>query len=547
MQASSRIDVYAMTVEDGEYIYVAGDAVNMSAQLLAGSLNLGGGGLDIYAAKLRRDGSPVYQAIIGGRADDTAYSVAVRQGVLYILGETWAGDFPGAPGNAGENDAVVLALSADGGSVLWARRFGGSDQDSGRAIIVSGNDLYLTGITWSIDFVAGSARGDADGFLGRLDRSGALQWMKVFGGAGLDAPFGLAAGDAGIWVTGETLSPNLAGEPLGEGDIFALRYGLDGARQFGALYGGAGEDIAYAAAPGPDGSLYLAGETQSAGLAGAAGQFSGATDALLMRLGADGTLQSTAYLGGAGQDSGMALAVLPNGDALIAGRTRSEDFPTSAAGLGGRDAFLAQVSPDGEVVYASRQGGPANDSLYGMGLTTDAVALAGSFSAGTPAYLLLVPKAGLPEIILPTAAPPQPTATTAPTATAQPTETAGPTITAQPMDAPVTAETEQPTGTAAPAANAQPAETLAGQAGDETQAAAAAEVAAATEVEATTASTTKLATAAPAEPGDTQAAGTQEVVERQNGRWGIWIASGLVLIAGFVWGVLRRRSKQRSQ
>lgn len=426
-QDTPRVTVHAVAADDSGNLYVVGSAVNLAGQLPAGSLNLGGGMQDIWVAKLSADGTPVFQTLIGGKADDTAFSVAVRQGVIYILGETWSTDFPGAPGNAGENDAVVLALAADGIQVTWARRIGGRDQDSGRAIRLMDENLYLTGITWSDDLVSGGWKGNADGFLARMDLSGGLTWLREFGGSQLDAPFGLAAGAGGVWVAGETFSPNLAGDLPGGGDVFALRFNTNGEQQFAGLYGGDGEDAAYAAALAPDGSLVLTGDTQSAALPGASGVYSGDTDAFWMRLSASGALQSSGYLGGAGVDSGMALAVLPDGAALIAGSSRSPVFPLGAAqsanNLGGQDAFLAQVNAQGKVESVRLLGGSGEDDARGIAVTSSGIALVGSFSTGGSPYLWFVSQADLPAMTLPTAVTPLPTATRAKTATPRPTET----------------------------------------------------------------------------------------------------------------------------
>lgn len=521
-QAASGVDAHAIAVEDGEFVYLVGSAADLSGNLPSGWLDLGGGMLDLWVAKFHRDGTPIYQTVIGGKADDAAYSVAVRHGVVYILGETWSVDFPGAPGGAGENDALALALSADGSTILWARRLGGSDQDSGRSIALRGAEIYLTGITWSADFLPGTAQGDADGFLTRLDLTGKVQWVSVFGGRGLDAPFGLAAGEGGIWVTGETLSGNLAGALSGDGDIFALRYSPEGAQQFASLYGGPGEDVAYAAALAPDGSLYLTGDTQSAQLAGAKGQYGGETDAVLMHISASGGLLSTSYLGGAGIDTGSALAVLPGGSVIVAGGTSSASFPDgyalSTGVTGGQDAFMAIFAPDGQLAWVGSLGAAGDDIARAMGVTSSGVVLAGSFSEGSPSYLRLVPATGLPGVTLPTSAPPQPTATNAATATAWPTETPRPTETGDAADptpisnAPVQASVTQPasaTATGSPPA-AQSVELLP------------------TGAEVTTAadrppvrglSTPEAASPAPVDAGAPPA--------RPNG----WIVSGLIMIA----------------
>lgn len=521
-QDTSRVTVHAVAADDSGNLYVVGSGVNLTGQLPAGSLDLGGGMQDIWVAKLSAYGTPVFQALIGGKADDTAFSVAVRQGVVYILGETWSTDFPGAPGNAGENDAVVLALAADGSQVTWARRLGGRDQDSGRAIRLLGEDLYLTGITWSDDLVSGGWKGNADGFLARMDLSGGLTWLREFGGSQLDAPFGLAVGSGGVWVAGETFSPNLAGAPLGGGDAFALRFNANGEQQFAGLYGGDGEDAAYAAALAPDGSLVLAGDTQSAALPDASGQYGGDTDAFWMRLSASGDLQSSGYLGGSGLDSGMALAVLPDGSALIAGGSRSPVFPLgaaqSASSLGGQDAFLAQVSAQGTVEFVRLLGGSGEDDARGIAVTSSDVALVGSFSAGDSPYLQIVPQADLPAVTLPTAVTPLPTATRAKTATPRPTET--------PNLTPRVSELENtPEGEITPT---QPVmeRTSTGEASGT-----------ATPAGASVSANTPLPTALP-----TDAAAPQE------GGWstGVWAGGAIliVVIGASVYAVIRRKNRQ---
>jgi hypothetical protein len=331
-QAEVRITAFAV-VHEGEYVYIAGEATNLAGAMPAGALDLGGGMKDIYLAKLRLDGALVFSALIGGSGNDTAFALAVDRGVVYLLGETWSRDFPGAPGNAGESDAVLLALAADGSQLLWARRFGGSDRDAGRALALYQGDLYLTGITWSADLVPGAARGDADGWLARVGLDGRLDWLTVFGGAGLDAPFDLAASADGIWVAGQSFSPDFGGLHSGGGDAFAARFSLGGGQQFARLYGGRVEDVAYGLALAEDGGILLAGGTQSVGLVPGFGEHAGGFDGFLMRLAPDGTMRSTSYLGGTRNDYAHAVLPLPDGGALVVGVTYSPVFPVSFGGM----------------------------------------------------------------------------------------------------------------------------------------------------------------------------------------------------------------------
>jgi len=435
-QETFRTAAYDIAVE-GEYVYILGEAVNYQGELNANDLDLSGGMKDILLVKLRTDGTPIFTALIGGGDDDAAYSLAVRQGVVYILGETWSSDFPGAPGNAGENDALLMALAADGSGILWARRFGGSDQDAGRALALDDDALYLAGITWSGDFLPGEDLGDADGFLGRLGLDGGLDWLKIFGGGALDAPFDLAVVSDQIWVVGQSFSRDFGGTHQGEGDAFAARFSLGGEQQFVGMYGGREADIAFAISPDDDGGILLAGGTRSSDLVNALREYSGNYDSFLMTIDDDGELQRTTYFGGTDVEYAYDIELASGGGLFLVGETYSPVFPLGYGqpleSFGNGDAFIVQINPDGDVINSWLKGGVDVDRARAGGLTSEGLWLVGGFSTGDLSYGLLVSPEELGGIILPTAEPILPTATLAPTATQQPTETPLPTSTPTPQ------------------------------------------------------------------------------------------------------------------
>ncbi|MDW7755951.1 MAG: hypothetical protein SCH68_12390, partial [Brevefilum sp.] len=425
-QETFRTAAYALAVE-GEYIYILGEAVNYQGELQENDLDLSGGMKDILLVKLRMDGTPVFTALIGGADDDAAYGLAVREGVVYIFGETWSRDFPGAPGNAGENDALLMALAADGSGILWARRFGGSGQDAGRALALHDDVLYLTGITWSGDLLPGAALGDADGFLGRVALDGSLDWLKIFGGRALDAPFDLAVISDEIWVVGQSISRDFGGTHQGEGDAFAARFSRDGEQEFAGMYGGREADIAFAISPNQDGGIFLAGGTRTGNLPGAAGDYSGNYDGFLMAIDIDGELQRTTYFGGTGVDYAYDIERTTEGELFLVGETYSSVFPLGIEqtwdNFGNGDAFIVQINPEGAVINSWLKGGADADRARAGVLTSEGLWLAGGFSTGNLPYGMLVPSSELGSISLPTLEPPIPTATLALTATQQPTET----------------------------------------------------------------------------------------------------------------------------
>lgn len=435
-QETSRITAYAIAAE-GEYIYILGDVINYDGGLPQGSLNLGGGMRDIFLAKLGSDGTLIYNAVIGGSGDDEAFSLGVREGVVYILGETWSRDFPGAPGSAGESDAVLLALAADGSQIQWARRFGGNDQDAGRSLAIQDESLYLAGITWSDDLIPDAGLGNADGFLARVRLDGALDWLEVFGGNALDAPFDLALSGDNLWVVGQSYSRDFGGSHQGEGDVFLAQFSLDGEAEFAALYGGREADIAYALSLDENGNIFLAGGTRTDDLPDAVGEFGGNYDGFIMEIDQEGILQKSIYMGGTGIDYAHDIEILANDELLVVGETYSPSFPMGYDAVedtfGEGDAFILQFDSEGQVVRNLLKGGEESDRARAMALTENGLWLAGRFTVGTLTYGLLVPANELGQITFPTTVPDIPTATLGPTATPQPTETLVPTSTVTPL------------------------------------------------------------------------------------------------------------------
>ena len=84
-------------------------------------------------------------------------------------------------------------------------------------------------------------------------------------------------------------------------------------------------------------------------------------DAFVAKISADGqTLLYATYLGGAGADEGYGIAVDANGAAYVVGETASGDFPTLNPFQGDQgvtDAWVAKLSPAGQLVYATYLGG----------------------------------------------------------------------------------------------------------------------------------------------------------------------------------------------
>jgi hypothetical protein len=193
-----------------------------------------------------------------------------------------------------------------------------------------------------------------------------------WGGDEKDVPTAMALDDrGGVIVVGNTHSrdfPTTTGQPP-NCNWCAFSTKLD-ARSGAAIYSTvlctSGMTFAFAAAPGLNGEIWVAGSTDGADLPvtsdAAQPRFAGSStpigagDVMLMRWSADGrTIRYATYFGGSGDERANALAADGHGGVWVAGETTSRDLPSIATGAPPARAprgFVAHVDARGTVDVA---------------------------------------------------------------------------------------------------------------------------------------------------------------------------------------------------
>jgi hypothetical protein len=154
---------------------------------------------------------------------------------------------------------------------------------------------------------------------------------------------------------------------------------------FSTYLGGSGYDLVEDLALTANGSVVVVGRTLSVDFPvplSLTGTSDVSFDAFVSVLSPNGSaLLSTMFLGGSGDDFGHAVAIAADGSILVAGRTNSNDFPTrpSAAAGGralGQDSFVARLSPSGNsVVFSAIVGGNGTDGAHGVAPAGDGGAI----------------------------------------------------------------------------------------------------------------------------------------------------------------------------
>jgi uncharacterized repeat protein (TIGR01451 family) len=138
-----------------------------------------------------------------------------------------------------------------------------------------------------------------------------------------------------------------------------------------------------------DGSSIVTGEFRgTARLGPFTLQSAGESDIFVARMNADGTFAWATRAGGPGDDSGTGVSALPDGSSVITGDFTGGPVAFGASSLtsvGGTDIFVARVNADGTFAWAARAGGPTLDRGMAVSALPDGSAIVSGFFQGGPA------------------------------------------------------------------------------------------------------------------------------------------------------------------
>lgn len=269
-----------------------------------------------------------------------------------------------------EREAQVAKLNAAGTALLFWVSFGGTMDDCATDLALdASNNVLVAGVTSSANFPVWNAfqssrRGGGDGFVTKLSAAGnQILYSTYLGGDGSDFAFAIAADAAGnAWVGGSTSGfigalnfPVTSGAPQlspgGSGDGFIAKFNPAGGLVYSTYAGGSSTDGFYGIAVDATGSAYVTGYTLSTNypIRGSAFQPThggGGGDGVVTQINAAGTsfVYST-YVGGAGGDNGMGIAVDAARNVYASGNTPSSNFPSNVyPHAGGSDAYLVKFA-----------------------------------------------------------------------------------------------------------------------------------------------------------------------------------------------------------
>ncbi len=349
-----------------------------------------------------------YSTFLGGSGGDAATGIAVNShGAVYVVGSTGSTNFPTTFGsykvaNSGGEDVFIAKLNpAASGSaqLIYSTYLGGSADDFGTGIAIdSSGDAFVTGSTASTDFPTTSAAfqttfggGNTDAFITELGPAGGgLVFSSYLGGSGDDYGTAVTVDSSGnAYVTGNTDSPNfpvvnpLQGGLNGAIDAFVTE--INSTKTPPLLYstylGGSASDFGQGIAVDSSGDIYVTGYTYSSDFPTQNALYpnllsSTSANAFVSELKAGGaSLVFSTYLGGAGTDRGLAIALDGSNNIYVAGDTTSANLPVTTgvvqsvykATSPNTNGFVAKLAAGGASLgYLTYLGGDTNDSISGL-------------------------------------------------------------------------------------------------------------------------------------------------------------------------------------
>ena len=331
----------------------------------------------------------------GGGGEDVGASVAVDSvGNSFVVG--WFN------GNAGFGDRTLIGRGSDdaflaayssGGSLLWIQQAGGAATDRAIGLALDGDgNCYVTGFfQGQADFgsITLTSQGAEDVFLAKYDPQGEVLWVQHAGGGPRAYGCSAAVDQAGCcyvggYFGGSATFGDTTFTSQGNIDVFVAKYDPAGhllwVRQ-GPAAGSEGNmcGIALDAA----GNSYITGWFSGTVSFGETSLTSLRSDGIfLAKYDAAGNLLRAQQVGTGDHAHAIAVAADPAGNCWLTGGFWGTAVfgPTTLAGWGTYDVFVAKYDSSGDLLWVSQAGSDYSDS--GCGIAVDGAGnsyIAGAF------------------------------------------------------------------------------------------------------------------------------------------------------------------------
>jgi len=382
---------YGIAVDASGNAYATG--YTYSSGWVSGGWDTSRENTDVYVVKLDTAGAHLWSTYLGGTGIDYGYGIAVdASGNAYATGNTYSPGWVSGGWDTsfgGGNDGYVVKLNT-AGAHLWSTYLGGTIYDEGYGIAVdSDGNVYATGYTNSSDWVSGgwntthNGAYDYDGYVVKLDTTGAHLWSTYLGEMGADEGYGIAVDSNGnVYATGYTDS---SGWVSGGWDLtrngddyssdgYVVKLSTTGAHLWSTYLGATYEpDESCGIAVDASGNIYVTGNTNFSGWVSGGWNTSyngGYCDGYVVKLDTAGAHLWSTYLGGTDEDYGYGIAVDSSGNVYATGATWSDGWVNggwnTSYNSGDSDGYVIKLNTAGAHLWSTYLGGTYGDRGYGI-------------------------------------------------------------------------------------------------------------------------------------------------------------------------------------
>ena len=311
----------------------------------------------------------------GSRIDEANGIVEAPNGDLLIVGSTNSTDGDITDKTAPDYDILLTRITPEG-DLVWAKTYGGSDDDYGQNIITTTDGGFaIVGFNASADGDATTNAGFFDHWLIKLNANGDIEWQKSYGFEGQDQAFTLIqTQDGGYFMGGfldvdasngsgndgvnQTTTPK-NNNRHGVGEFWGHKLDAEGNLEFRRYFGGTNNDRCYAVFETSDNGFILFGSSESNDFDNQTNK--GSYDFWMVKQNAEKNLEWEQSLGGSEIDMGYGFTATQDGNYVVAGDTRSPDGDISNP-LGNADFWVVKTTTTGNIIWENTYGGTQFDA-----------------------------------------------------------------------------------------------------------------------------------------------------------------------------------------
>jgi hypothetical protein len=336
---------------------------------------------DVWVIKLDSLGNIVWQKCLGGTWSERAYDIKQLPDSGFVIAgysDSFDGDVTNVHGLSFDYWLVKLDKT---GIIEWQKCLGGSDSDQGMSVTGDLDHGYaIVGEANSSDGDVSFQYGSGDFWVAKTDSTGNLIWQKSLGGTDYEFyPVIINSLDSGYVIAGYSSSPD--GDVTGNHGVedgWIVKINSTGAIVWQKAIGGSWSDGIKSIKATYDQGYIVAGSTQSNDFDVSGNH--GSEDCWLVKLNSSGNIIWQKCFGGSNVDDALSVSTTSDSGYILVGQTGSNDGQITNW-LGGTDIWIVKTDRFGNLEWQKSIGGSAIERPYSIEQTRDGGYILGGYTS----------------------------------------------------------------------------------------------------------------------------------------------------------------------